>query len=119
MTRWEGRTPPSDDEEADALLYVAFTVAWTVLRAAIEARGIYGNHRTQCLNDFRRICGDIVDTTPFDRLFAAWENWDDGAPSVEEITDWIDGVAAEAKKLRDAFGPGEGEKFTNWPPRTI
>jgi len=119
LKHFEGRTPPGEDEEADVLLYVAFTVAWTVVRAAIEAQGIYANHRTQCLNDFRRTCGHIVDTTPFDRLFAAWEAWDEGAPSVEETTMWIDGVAAEAKKLREALGPGEGEEFTDWPPRTI
>jgi hypothetical protein len=119
LTEFKGRPAFSADEEADAFLYTAFTVAWTLVRAAIEAQGIYANHRTQCLEDFKRTCGKIVDVTPFEDLFEAWERWEDGAPTVEEIAGWCDGVAAAARTLRDALGPGETEDFTGWPPRTI
>jgi len=120
LTRFKGRRAPSAEEEADALLYVAFTVAWVVVRAAIEANGIYANHRTQCLNDFRRTCGHLVDVTPFEKLFAAWDAWEKGVPSVEETTTWCEGVAAAARTLHDALGPSESEAaFTGWPPRTI
>jgi len=119
LTQFTGRPAFSADEEADAFLYTAFTVAWTLVRAAIEAQGIYGNHRTQCLEDFKRACGEMVDVTPFDRLFEAWEGWESGPPTVEEIAAWCDGVAAAARTLRDALGPDETEDFTGWPPRTI
>ncbi len=119
-TRFEPRTPFTEDEEADALFYTAFTVAWTVVRAAIQSQGIYANHRTQCLNDFRRTCGDMVDVTPFESLFDAWERWEQGAPSVEQTTEWIHGVTLAARQLRDALGPNESEEeFTGWPPRSI
>ena len=120
LARFEGRTPPSASEEADALLYTAFTTAWVVLRGAIEAQGIYANHRTQCLNDFVRTCGRLVDVTPFEKLFAAWEHWEEGAPAIDEIVGWCDGVAKAARILRDTLGPDESEAaFTGWPPRTI
>lgn len=119
LTHFRGRPPIPADQEADTLLYVAFTVSWTVLRAAIEAQGIYANHRTQCLDDFRRTCGAWVDTAPFERLFAAWEAWDAGSPPVEETAACCQGVAAAAKVLLERLGPAEAETFTAWPPPTI
>ena len=94
-------------------------MAWVVVRSAIQAQGIYANHRTQCLDDFTRTCGELVDVTPFEKLFDAWDAWEDGAPNVDEIAAWCDGVAAAARTLRDALGPDETEDFTGWPPRTI
>jgi len=120
LTVFSYRTPFTADEEADALLYAAFTTAWVIVRSAIEAQGIYANHRTQCLDDFRRTCGSFVDTTPFERLFAAWEHWEEGVPTVEEIVGWCDGVAKAARALHDRLGPVESEAaFTGWPPRAI
>jgi hypothetical protein len=114
----EGRPIPPE-EEADTLLYAAFTVAWTLIRAAIGAQGIYANHRTQCLEDFKRTCGAWVDMAPFEGLFAAWENWEQDPPAVATTAAWVEGVAKAARQLRDALGPDEAETFTNWPPRTI
>jgi hypothetical protein len=105
--------------DADVLLYVAFTTAWVVIRAAIEAQGINANHRDQCLSDFGRTCGHLVDVAPFESLFAAWGRWEQGAPSVEDMAGWCDGVAVAARKLVDALGPAEQETFSGWPPRTI
>ncbi|UCH35750.1 MAG: hypothetical protein JSV65_05200 [Armatimonadota bacterium] len=119
FAHFKGLRPTPRAEEADTLLYVAFTVAWNVVRAAIEAQGIYANHRTQCLNDFKRTCGDWVDAAPFERLFAAWERWENGAPGVEELGGWCDGVARAASVLRERLSPGETEEFTGWPPPTI
>lgn len=119
LTRYKGRRPPDREEEADVVLYVAFTVAWTVLRAAIEAQGIYANHRTQCLEDFVRTCGKWVDVLPFERLFAAWEAWETGAPSLEEMRMWCGGVATAARALNQRLGPKQGEVFAGWPPQTI
>ncbi len=119
LSYFKGRAPATDEEEPDVMFYVAFTVAWLVVRSAIEAQGIYANHRVQCLDDFRRTCDGIVDVAPFENFSAAWETWDDGAPSLDDTTAWIDGVAAETKKLRAALGPKDGEAFTNWPPKTI
>jgi hypothetical protein len=119
LTRYQGRAPIAPEEEADTLLYVAFTVAWTVARAAIEAQGIYANHRTRCLEDFQRTCGGWVDAAPFERLFAAWEAWEAGAPPMAEIAAWCDGVARAASTLRGRLGPREGEEFPGWPARTI
>ncbi len=117
---FQGRPGLTEAEEADALLYVAFTVTWAAVRAAIEAQGIYANHRTQCLDDFLRTCGDRVDTTPFEKLFDAWDRWETGTPRLDEIVSWCQGVAAGVPKLRDALGLHEsGEEFTGWPPRTI
>lgn len=107
-------------EEADALLYVAFTLTWATVRAALEAQGIYANHRKQCLDDFVRTCGEIVDTRPFVMLFDAWDQWESGTPSLDQIADWCQGVAAEVPKLRETLGPDESEDaFTGWAPRTI
>lgn len=119
LTRYKGRAPTRPEEEADTLLYVAFTVAWTTVRAAIEAHGIYANHRTQCLQDFKRTCGSLADTGPFEKLFAAWDKWESGSPHVDEIAAWCDGVAKAAAVLRERLGPAETEEFTGWPPRTI
>jgi len=119
LTQFKGRPAFSADEEADAFLYTAFTVAWTVVRAAIEAQGIYANHRRQCLEDFKRTCGEMLDVTPFQELFEAWERWEEGVPTVEQIAAWCDGIASGARTLRDNLGPDETEDFTGWPPRTI
>ncbi|OQB40090.1 MAG: hypothetical protein BWY06_01338 [Candidatus Latescibacteria bacterium ADurb.Bin168] len=119
-THFKGRTPFTEAEEADALHYTAFTVAWVVVRAAIQAQGVYANQRTQCLNDFKRLCGGYVDVKPFQRLFDTWETWDTGVPDVAELTELCDALVVETRKLRDALGPDESEAaFTNWPPRTI
>ena len=108
------------DEDANALLYVAFTTIWTLVRAALEAQGVYANHRDQCMEDFKRLCGGVVDTAPFEAVFDAWENWDAGAPSVEQMAEWCRAVAKEAGTLVDTYGPEESEEdFTGWPPRTI
>lgn len=119
LTRFKGRRPPDAHEDADALLYIAFTTAWVVVRAAIEAQGVYANHRDQCLNDFRRLCATICDVTPFERLFDAWGKWEAGAPSVAEMVPLCEGVAAAARKLTDGLGASGEEEFTGWPPRTI
>jgi len=119
LARYKGRAPIAPEEEADTLLYVAFTVAWTVVRAAIEAHGIYANHRTQCLEDFRRTCGGWVDTAPFEQLFEAWEAWESGAPGVKELVGWCDGIAKGAAVLRERLCGDETDEFTGWPPRTI
>ncbi|MBQ1222809.1 MAG: hypothetical protein IIX84_00825, partial [Oscillospiraceae bacterium] len=42
------------DQEADVVFYSLFTVAWGVVRSAIESLGVYGNHRNQCIEDFKR-----------------------------------------------------------------
>ena len=119
LTHFKGRPPVSPEEEADTLLYAAFTVAWTVVRAAIEAQGIYANHRTQCLNDFGRVCNHLADVTSFEELFYAWEKWVGGSPCLGTLSAWCDGVARAARLLHDALGPAESEDFTGWPPRTI
>ena len=119
-TSFKGRPAFTADEEADALLYTAFTVTWTLIRAVITSQGTYANHRTQCLEDFRRLCGNQIDMAPFDGIFDAWEHWESGAPSVETMTEWCQKIANEARKLRDMYGPEESEAaFANWPPRTI
>jgi len=119
LTRYKGRPAPTAEEEADTLLYAAFTVAWTLVRAAIEAQGLYANHRTQCLEDFKRTCGDGLDTTPIEQLFAAWDEWERGAPGVEAVAAWCDGVAAAASILARRLGAQEQEAFSGWPPPTI
>lgn len=120
LTYFEGRKPPSDEEEADTMFYVAFTVTWHLARNAIEAQGIYGNHRTQTLTDFLRTCGYMVDTTVFQKFFATWEVWPEfGAPDVERTTSWMEGVLKAAHTLRAELGPKEGETVTNWPPKSI
>ena len=121
LTQFRGRRWPNPQGEGDqdALLYVAFTVAWSLVRAAILAQGIYANHRTQCLDDFKRTCGEFVDIEPFQALFSAWENWDAGAPEIAALAEWCGGIAAAAHTLVDRLGPDEDETFANWPPRSI
>jgi hypothetical protein len=119
LGQYRGRPVPPPEEERDVFLYVAFTVAWTVVRAAIEAQGIYANHFKQCLADFTRTCGDWLDVAPFNALFSAWETWEDSVPGAEAIAEWCDGVADSARILQDRLGPREDEAFANWPPRTI
>ena len=119
LTRYKGRPMPAAGEETDTFLYVAFTVAWTLVRAALEAQGIYANHRTQSIEDFKRTCGERIDVRPFEQLFGAWEAWETGSPRVDDIAAWCDGVAEGARVLADWLGPEEAEEFTGWPPRTI
>jgi len=119
LETFRGRTPASGEAAADALLYVAFTLAWHIVRAAIMSCGIYANHRVQCLDDFRRLLADDIDMIPFEELFRAWDRWEDGPPSVRAVAGWCDGLAKAARSLRDRLGPDETEEFTGWPPRTI
>lgn len=120
LSHFRGRPlPVTREEEADMFLYVSFTVAWTALRSAIEAQGLYANHRTQCLTDFKRTCGHWVDVEPFERLFSAWEAWESGSPDVETVAGWCDGVAHAAATLARELGPCESDAFQGWPPPTI
>ena len=119
LSTFRDRTPTGPEEEGDALLYVAFTLAWHVVRAAIMSHGVYANHRTQCLDDFVRLCGSMVDVAPFEGLFDAWEQWEGDPPGIARLAEWCDGVAAATRSLRDHLGPDESEEFTGWPPRTI
>lgn len=97
-----------------------FTVAWHVVRAAITAKGIYANHRTQCIRDFVQRCGDIVDTKPFEEVFAAWDRWEEETPELRTVIGWCDALARQTRNLRDALGPNESEAaFTGWLPRTV
>ena len=111
--------PVSAEEEADALLYVGFTVTWTLIRSALESQGIYANHRDRCLEDFERTCGELVDPTPFRSIFVAWDQWEKGAPEVEQTAKWLVEVANNAKKLLREFGADSAEDFGGWPPPTI
>ena len=120
LTFFKDRFVVAPEEDADALLYVGFTTVWTLVRAVIEANGIYANHRTQCLEDFRSLCADVVDMEPFDAVFDAWERWEDGPPTISEMAHWFAAIADSAGVLPKRFGPDESEEeFTNWPPRTI
>lgn len=119
LTRYKGRRHPTPEEEADTFLYIAFTVAWIVTRAALEAQGIYANHRTQCLNDFKRTCGSWIDTKAFEAIFAAWARWEDGVPDCATMAEWCDAIAGATRAVRDRLGPEGDEGFTGWPPRTI
>jgi hypothetical protein len=121
LTYFEGRLPAfTAAEEADALFYTAFTVAWHVVRAAVEVHGIYANHWQQCRRDFQRTCGHIVDTKVFEALFDAWAAWERETPALEQTVAWCDALAAATRQLHDTLGPGESEAaFDSWPPRTI
>ncbi len=119
LAAYKGCRSVGPDEEADTLLYAAFTVAWTCVRSAIEAQGIYANHRTQCLEDFRRTCSEWVDTVPFEALFEAWDKWESGPAAIEDVADWCQGIALATRTLRDRLGPDQDEEFSGWPPRTI
>lgn len=120
LTYFKGRKPPTDEEEADTMFYVAFTTVWHLVRNALEAQGIYGNHRNQTLEDFRRTCGHLVDTTSFDKFFAAWEVWEEmGAPEFATTTAWMKDVAAAGAVFVQELGPRADETFTNWPPKSI
>jgi hypothetical protein len=119
LSKYQGRPPCDPEEEADTLLYALFTVAWVVVRAALEAQGIYANHRSQCLEDFKRTCGKWVDTDSFDRVFMAWESWEKESPSLGDLLAWCKGLERAASLLDDHLGAKEGDLFTGWPPRTI
>jgi len=119
LTRFKGRTPPSEEEEADTLLYVAFYLAWAIIRASILSQGIYANSKDQCLKEFKRICGHLVDTSPFEKLFEAWDKWEEGVPSIEEITPLCDAIALQTRMLVEKLGPRKGEKFIDWPSPEI
>lgn len=122
LAYFKGRLPAfTEDEEADALFYAVFTVAWHVVRAAVTSNGIYANHRKQCIADFVRACGHIVDTKPFEDMFAAWDRWEEPyTPPLDQSIRWCDALARETRKLREALGPDESEEaFATWPPRTI
>ncbi len=119
LSRYRGLSPCTEAGEADTLLYILFTVAWLVIRAALEAQGIYANHRTQCLEDFKRTCGGWVDTDGFEQIFTAWENWEAGSPDLETLMLWSQEIADAALILDDHLGAKDAETFTGWPPRTI
>jgi hypothetical protein len=87
------------EEEADALLYVGFTVTWTLIRSALESQGIYANHRDRYLEDFERTYGKLIELAPFRLLFKAWDQRFRCANN--HIIDL--GVWSELKKIPSAF----------------
>lgn len=115
---YKGRPVYGPDQEEDVIFYSLFTVAWGVVRSAIESLGVYGNHREQCISDFERLCGDISDTGVFRRIFDAWDRWEeDGSPSYGGSLELARGLASETKKLNEALG--DSSEFTAWPPKAI
>ena len=116
---FESRTPPTAEQEPDALFYVAFTVAWGLVRSALEAQGVYANQRGQCLADFIRTCRTVTDPAPFEALFAAWQEWEAGTPPLGQTVAWCQALEPAARDLADRFGGGADETFTGWPPRSI
>ncbi len=116
---YRGMSPCSEEEEADTLFYILFTVAWLVIRAALEERGIYANHRTQCLEDFKRTCGRLIDSSVFDQVFMAWENWEESTPDIATLMVWCQELKDAATILDFHLGANNEETFTGWPPRTI
>lgn len=119
MTAYQWRSPVEPDDEADTLLYVTFTVAWTVVRSVLESRGIYANDRFSAIDAFRSIAADTVATDPFDRIFAAWDDWEAGPPRVDEIAVWCGALAEAADRLCRRFGPDTDEEFEGWLPKPI
>ena len=119
LNMFAGRTPPTAGEEPDALFYVAFTVAWGLVRSALEAQGIYANQRDRCLADFVRSCRTLTDPAPFEALFAAWQNWETRTPPLEQTIAWCQALEQAGRDLADRFGTSADETFTGWPPRTI
>jgi len=117
VAMFKDRRPYLPEEEADALLYTLFTVAWGVVRSVVEAAGIYGNHRTQCLNDFYKITGEKAEYRLFKDVFDAWENWESGAPAVETIVGWCGMLNKAAAMLNKAYG--DDSVFEGWLPKTI
>jgi hypothetical protein len=119
LTRYRGISPCPEAEEVDTLFYILFTVAWMVIRAALEARGIYANHRTQCLEDLKRTCGRLIESSVFDQIFMAWENWEKRTPDLASLLVWSQEVEEAALILDLHLGAKDEETFTRWPPRTI
>jgi len=111
--------PVTGEQEADALLYVGFTVTWTLVRSVLEAQGIYANSRHQCLEDLHRTCGELFNLDVFDTIFAAWDQWETGSPAIEEMSAWYAEVAEHASVLQKHFGADAYEEFSGWPPPTI
>jgi hypothetical protein len=118
LARYAGRRIEAGDEQ-DTFLYVAFTVAWTLVRAVLESQGVYANNRQQGLQEFAGIVKEIVEPEPFVKLFEAWDRWEQGSPAVATVAPWVDAIAEAAGILGDRFGPADEPAFTGWPPRTI
>ncbi len=115
---FRGRPPYYPDQEADAMFYCLFTVAWGVVRAGIEALGVYGNERWQCIDDFERLCAGITDPAPFRELFDAWDRWEEnGSPSVERLKTLCGEVLEGTRRLNAALG--DSSEFHKWPPKAI
>ena len=111
------RPPVEAEEEADTLLYVAFTVTWTVVRSVLEADGFYANNRFEALDEFRRRCAGVVGTEPFEQLFAAWDAWEDGVPAVSQTAFLCARVAEATVLLAERYGADE--EFADWLPKSI
>ncbi|MBR4941733.1 MAG: hypothetical protein IKZ19_07025, partial [Clostridia bacterium] len=106
------------DQEADVVFYSLFTVAWGVVRSAIESLGVYGNHRNQCIEDYKRLCSEISDTSALERIFEVWDKWEEnGSPSFDESLELARKLVEETKKLDEALG--DSSEFTAWPPKAI
>jgi hypothetical protein len=119
LTQFGGRRPVTADEEQDAMFYTLYHVAWGVVRAALEAQGIYANGRVEALERFRETVGDTTDMKLFDSICAAWDSWESGAPAFGTTAEWCRGLVPAARGLTDRLGPDENEEFSGWPPRTI
>jgi hypothetical protein len=122
LTMFKGRLPAfTEDEEPEAMFYATFITAWHVVRAAITSKGIYANHRDQCLRDFLETCSEHCDTSVFEEVFEAWARWEEPyTPAFAQTVEFCDRLSVETRKLRDTIGPDESEEsFASWPPRSI
>jgi hypothetical protein len=113
------RDPVDPDDEPDTLLYVAFTVTWTVVRSVLESRGFYANNRFEARKEFRAVCRDVADPTPFEEVFAAWDRWEDGPTEIGVTARLAREVARATSALAERFGPDEERAFEGWLPRPI
>lgn len=113
------RSPVDPDDEADTLLYVVFTVAWTVVRSVLDAHGIYANNRFTAIDQFAEACRDVADPEPFRAIFGEWDRWEDGPPEVDRIAHLAQEMARATALLADRFGPAEEPPFDGWLPKPI
>jgi len=70
---------------ADVLGYNLFYTAWAVVRSALNASGIYANHKDKCLEDFLRIFGDVEDVDVMREIWWMWDNWEGTELKLDEV----------------------------------
>ena len=93
---------PIGVEPIEAGVHLAFTTIWnsmTLVKLALESKGIYVNHKPTATSNFLKEFEGLDDANIISELQSQWENWHQQNPSFEEAKDLTSRLYKLAKHI--------------------